>query len=70
MTRSAEDYLIKQHEEYIKLVTESGMPLWYLEQYSQGHPPVHDKQGKEDKDEPDSKDTRSLGRVDAPDLPF
>lgn len=34
MTRSAEDALMEEHENYMKEVSESGIPLWMLDYYA------------------------------------
>lgn len=36
-TFSQEEILAKQYEEYIRLVNESGIPLWMLDLYSNNY---------------------------------
>jgi hypothetical protein len=37
-----EDFIIRMHEEWIEKVSESGMPLWLLDLYSQETPPPNE----------------------------
>lgn len=43
---SNEDALLQEHEEFMKQVSESGVPAWMLQYYGEPKPLTHDNNSK------------------------